>query len=317
MKRVIVVPRNGYLNRLQAMASASILAEQLGAEFSVCWLPQPAAPAPGVVVFGETSGLAFISESELQMILGSSLESFPLYVNSQDVSGVGKVVTFAGHDLGEQPLMSELSQELRVSEFDYLVLVAGGRFSESVGSQSIDWDSEDFRELRRGWYQALEFSPDIDSVWPEFVREPFLGLHLRYSDRSHQTPSRAEIERAVVELCGSSGIERVFIASDSRKERDHWSQLLWKLGLSPWFFESNLVGEFSGDTAALVDWRILTHAQAIVYFGESSFGYEAAVASGNFNASVALAPNPLVSLGVRTRKIAGIVLGAPRRRGWL
>jgi hypothetical protein len=315
--RVIVVPRNGYLNRFQAMASASILAQELEAEFSVCWVPQPAAPAPREVVFGEASGLVFTSQSELQTILGYSLESVPHYVNSQDVSGVGKVVTFAGHDLGEQPLMSELSQELRVSEFDYLVIVAGGRFSESVGSQSIDWDSEDFRELRRGWYQALEFAHDIDSVWPDLVREPFLGLHLRYSDRSHQTPSRSEIKRTVAELCRSSGIERVFIASDSRKERDHWSDLLKDLGLSPWFFESDSVGEFAGDAAALVDWRILSHAQAIVYFRESSFGYEAAVASGNFNVSVALAPNPLVSLGVRTRKIAGMVLDVPKRRGWL
>jgi len=299
------------------MASASILAQELEAEFSVCWLPQPAAPAPREVVFGEASGLVFTSQSELQTILGYSLESVPHHVNSHDVSGVGKIITFAGHDKGEQPLMSELANELRFSGFDCLVIVAGGRFSQSVGSQSIDWDSAHFQGLRRDWYQALEFAHDIDSVWPDLVREPFLGLHLRYSDRSHQTPSRSGIKRAVAELCRSSGIERVFIASDSRKERDHWFDLLKDLGLSPWFFEPDPVGEFTGDAVALIDWRILTHAESIVYFGESSFGYEAAVASGTFNASVALAANPLVSLRVRIRKMAGTLIGAPKRRGWL
>jgi 3-polyprenyl-4-hydroxybenzoate decarboxylase len=68
---------------------------------------------------------------------------------------------------------------------------------------------------------------------------------------------------------------------------------------------------------ALIDWRILANAQATVYFTESSFGYEAAIASGNFDQSVALAPNSLVSLGVQVRGVVQNLLGAPKRRGWL
>jgi len=36
VKKVILVPRNGYINRLQAMASSAILAESIGADFHVC-----------------------------------------------------------------------------------------------------------------------------------------------------------------------------------------------------------------------------------------------------------------------------------------
>jgi len=318
VKRVIVVPRNGYLNRLQAMASASILAEQLGAEFSVCWLPQIAAPAPQEVVFASESELRFTTESELEQILGFSLESFPRYVNTHAVPGIGKVVTLAGHDLGEQPLMSDFAKALRAGDFDSVVIVAGGRFSMNPGGQSVTWDSVDFRNERSTWYRSLALAPEIDSVWPELAGEPFVGLHLRYSDRSHQTPSRAEIKRAVLNLCRTSGVDRVFVASDSRREREHWCQIVSSLGLFPWVAETDSVpnGEFMGDVLALIDWRILAKAQTTVYFAESSFGYEAAVASGNFNQSVALAPNLLVGLGVQVRSAIRNLLGAPKRRGW-
>jgi hypothetical protein len=319
LKRLIVVPRNGYLNRLQAMASTSILAEQLGAEFSVSWLPQVAAPAPQEVVFASESELRFTTESELEQILGFSLESFPRYVNFHAGSGIGKVITLAGHDLGEQPLMSDFAQALRAGDFDSVVIVAGGRFSMNPGSQSVTWDSVDFRNERSTWYQTLKLAPEIDSVWPKLTGEPFVGLHLRYSDRSHQTPSRAEIKRAVVNLCRSTGIDRVFVASDSRQEREHWCQIISGLGLFPWVVETGSVpsSEFMGDVLALIDWRILTKARATVFFAESSFGYEAAVASGNFDQSVALAPNSLVSLGVQVRGVVQNLLGAPKRRGWL
>jgi hypothetical protein len=319
VKQVIIVPRNGYLNRLQAMASASLLAESLGADFSVCWLPQTAAPAPQEVVFASDSQLRFITETELERTLGFSLASFPHYVNSHDVSEIGRVVTLAGHDLGEQPLMSDFAQALHAGDSETVVIVAGGRFSMNSGSQPVTWDSLDFRNRRFTWYRTLELAPQIDSVWSGLIGEPFIGLHLRYSDRSHQTPSRSEIKRAVVNLCRSTEIDRVFVASDSRKEREHWCEILSGLGLFPWVFGADLVShaEFTGDVLALIDWRILATAQATVYFTESSFGYEAAVASGNFDQSVALPPNVLLSLGVQVRGVAQNLLGAPKRRGWL
>lgn len=318
MRRLIVVPRNGYLNRMQAMASASILAEQLGVEFLVCWVPQVAAPAPQEVVFASESGARFITESELEQILGYTLASFPHYVSQHDVSGVGKVATLAGHDQGEQPLMSDFSKILSSGDVDTAVIVAGGRFSMNPGSQPVTWDSVDFQNERLNWYRTLKLAPEIDSVWPELTGEPFVGLHLRYSDRSHQAPSRAEIKRAVVNLCRSAGVDRVFVASDSRKELRNWCQIISGLGLFPWVVETGSVssGEFDGDVLALIDWRILTNAQADVYFAESSFGYEAAVASGNFDQSVALAPNLLVSLGVQVRGVTQNLLSAPKRRGW-
>ena len=43
--RVTVVPLSGYVNRLQAIASAALLADDLGAEWRVCWRTDAVAAA--------------------------------------------------------------------------------------------------------------------------------------------------------------------------------------------------------------------------------------------------------------------------------
>jgi len=316
VQRVVVVPRNGYINRLQATASASIIADQLSAELRVCWLPQEAAPAACETVFGPDPSLKFVSELELTEILGFGLDSFPHYVNAHVVSEVGRVVTFAGHERGEQPLMTQLAQELQSSDWEVLVIVAGGRFSFEAGSQSNDWDSEKFRAARQSWYQTLEVAPEIENSVNSIPSEPFIGIHLRYSDRSHQAPSRSEIQRAVVSMCAQLGVSRVFLASDSVEQREYWQKLLPTLGIAPWVLETEIHSELVGAQLALADWRVLGRSQALVYFAESSFGYEAAVASGRFTESSALEPNKLVSAGVQAKLLIANVLSAPKRRGW-
>jgi len=316
VQRVIVVPRNGYINRLQTTASAAILANQLGAELAVCWLPQEAAPAASETVFGSDSSLRFVTEPELTEILGFDLVSFPHYVNDHVVSEVGRVVTFAGHERGEQPLMTQLAQELQSSDWEVLVILAGGRFSFEAGSQSNEWDSEMFRTARASWYQTLELAPEIENSVNSIPSKPFIGMHLRYSDRSHQAPSRSEIQRAVVSKCQQLALNRVFLASDSLKEREYWQKLLPTLGLTPWVLKTENFNEHDGAQLALADWRVLGRSQALVYFAESSFGYEAAVASGRFTESIALKPNKLVSAGVQAKSLIANVLSAPKRRGW-
>ena len=68
MKQIVIIPRNGYINRLQAMASAQILADQVGAELKVAWAPQDAAPAQARMVFNSALiGSDFISEEKCQL----------------------------------------------------------------------------------------------------------------------------------------------------------------------------------------------------------------------------------------------------------
>jgi len=316
---VVVVPRNGYINRLQAMASSQLLARFLGASFSVCWLPENAAPAPFGEIFESRNDLSFMSETDLISDLGISLTDVPLYVNETSLPNGGSLATLAGHDRGEQPLIDAFMQSIERVKPEVAVIIAGGRFSLAPGSQPVSWDNSAFRSERSHWYHELVLNASIEAAVSGCDKSPFIGLHLRYSDRSHQTPNRREIKRAVLKVSHESGIRRIFVASDSRKELSYWHEELTRLGLQPWSFEpgAELNGAYSSDVHALIDWRILGNAQALVYFAQSSFGYEAAVAAGAFAESTGLEPNAFLSVSVTARHHVRNVLSAPRRRGWL
>ena len=51
MGQILVFPMSGYINRLQSLASSWILAEQLGAAFSACWIPFEYVPGPASDTF--------------------------------------------------------------------------------------------------------------------------------------------------------------------------------------------------------------------------------------------------------------------------
>ena len=322
VEQVIVLPRNGYINRLQAMASSAILANRIGANFGVLWESDSVAPAPIESIFTANSlpQGAFMGLGELNEILPFRIDKFPRYVAHCESNQGDRVVTLAGHDRGEQPLMSELSQVVKDLQPKILVIAAGGRFSMDTGSQPVTWDSPTFRASRASWYGGVKFATEIDSTWSELLGQPTLGLHLRYSDRSHQTPSRGEISKAVGKLVERTGVNRVFVASDSARERERWLSVLRSNGLDAWSYFPKLQSTpkfISGAVAAIIDWRILSQTAGSVFFQESSYGYEASVASGNFENSFGLSPNKLVSLRVGVSNHVKNIAGAPKRLGWI
>ena len=105
-KRVVVFPLSGYINRLQAVASASLVAQALDWDFIVAWEPQPVAAAPGRAVFSEEFCLSFVqSPEQVRNLLGIDLSAVPRYLHLDSNAGV---LSIAGHDRGEQAFMSEV-----------------------------------------------------------------------------------------------------------------------------------------------------------------------------------------------------------------
>ncbi len=52
--KVVLQPQNAYINRIQSLASAVLLAREIGAELEVQWVPSPAAPAEFSEIFSES-----------------------------------------------------------------------------------------------------------------------------------------------------------------------------------------------------------------------------------------------------------------------
>ena len=317
-KRVVVYPLSGYINRLQAVASASLLAEELGWTLIVAWEPQPVAAAPASAVFSETFCLTNVrTAAEVQGSLGFELTQVPKYLNFDSNTGV---ITLAGHDRGEQMFMPELRSILSDHpELHTLVLVAGGHFGFTANLAPAEQEMA-LHAKRSQWYQTVELNDGIETPARTAIKNhtPYVALHLRYTDRSHQVPSKKQIESALLHLRDSTTTRSLFIASDTSAARDEWVKRAQTLGFSPWFIEHEVWDRADPRSShpALIDWRVLGAAEALVYFNASSFAYEAAVASGHFEDSIGLSPHKLSKVRATVGEYMHAGLSYPKRRGW-
>jgi len=300
---------SGYVNRLQAIASSSIIASQCDADFFVCWTDINVTPAPAIDIFSaEFVARHVIAPTQFRELTGLEPSDVSPYLTISN-----SLVSLAGSDRGEQFFMAQLEDQLEHSqELVDLVFSAGGNFSFSAGETAIS--------QRATWYRRFNFADPIESRVKQLLRhrEPFIGVHLRYTDRSHEAPLKKEVNRAIFHQAESFATDSIFIASDTNKERDDLFQKLERAGLKPWTSDLDLSNAPRSEAAvgALVDWKVLGNAESSVYFAASSFGHEAAVMAGSINTSSALVGHPIQRIRARAKELKGNLVQYPRNH-WL
>lgn len=311
LERIIVVPRNGYVNRLQAWASAAILGAELDVPVQVLWEPEPIAPASGTDLFADYRVRApFVDSAAVTELLGHPHVETPRYLT---VDADRRLVVLAGHDRGEQAFMAEVVRVLdHPCRPRALVIIAGGKFHLP--------EATSFERQRKIFYDGLAWHPSItERVEAELAQhQSYLGLHIRQTDRSREAPTARALRSALAELRDANEQRSLFIAADTIEAHDHWASVTRSLGFQPWRvdaveFDRSRVG---AGRDAMVDWILLGRAQAIVYSQASSFGEEAAVATGNAEACIALSAN---ASRQRLRDGLGLARAAltyPSRHGW-
>ena len=299
IRRVLVFPVNGYVNRLQALASSAILARQFDAPLLVCWTPFTTVPGPATDTFSAEWCAQFaVNEAEI----GVTLDRVPLYVSHDRDRGI---VSLRGHDRGEQALMGELGEALAgIHDPVDLVIVAGGSFDLADPDATEGTWSEGFLAAKRDFYRALPLHPGIESAASAAVASHpvgFIGLHLRYSDRSHQAPLPRSIQRALEMQAEQSGLSSVFIASDTDRAREHWTARVERMGLRPFDLSDSFASLAAITSAgpAMADWRVLSRSRRLVHFAESSYAVEACVAAGSWRESSALPTSSVRALAHR------------------
>lgn len=234
-----------------------------------------------------------------------------------------RMISLAGHDRGEQVFMPQIATLLNADAgmIHTLVFKAGGHFYLPENTSHSDNGDRSARNDRGHWYRELDLNPTIeDAVAAELnQREPFLSLHLRYTDRSHQAPNAGSIEKALRTLAMNTGTTSLFIASDTPRARDNWCVRASKLGLDPWVVDHTIWDRSHPHSAhpALIDWRLLSRSRAIVYFAGSSFAHEAAVATGNFDSCIGLTPSHMSLIDAKIRGILKSLVSYPKRHHWL
>ncbi len=318
IRRVLVYPVNGYLNRLQAVASAALLAHRFEAPLKVCWTHFSMVPGPPSDTFAADWCDEFIlTEDQVRSEFGLGLEDVPRYVTA---SPDGAWVGLRGHDRGEQALMGELTAVLAsVAAPVDLVIVAGGSFDISDPSCVEGAWSESFLSAKRDFYRGLPLNSAIERAAAEFSSahpDGYLGLHLRYSDRAHQAPTPWAIKRALARQAADTGLTDVFIASDSPRARAEWGRRVAGMGLRAWDLSDSFAALASATSAgpALGDWRILGGGTRLVFFAESSYSVEACVASGSWASSSALPTSRARAVGHQGLTLVHNAVTYPKRR---
>ncbi len=303
LERVVIVPRNGYANRLQAWASADVLAHDLGVPAYVIWEPQPVATATPAALFSKDLLTArFITSEDFAQSGGVAHAEMPRYL-THDPSGV---ICLAGHDRGEQVFMPELVTLLADSPRAHtLLIIAGGKF-HIPGRSHV-------RRSRHDFYRSLTWSAAVEARVLAALshREMFYGLHVRGTDRSVTAPSHRQILRALTRLSGNPRGSSLFVAADTDDSRSLWLDAAQSRGFHAWTSQGTVferADEYAG-VDAIVDWIVLGKSRRLIYARESSFGAEAAVASGYWNESVPLHA-PALTRALRS------ILGFVGRRSW-
>jgi len=317
MGTIVVFPRSGYANRLQTIVSASLLAEELGMDWKVCWLPQDVCPVQAEQVFSaEFVRTRLISPVVAEQGYRLVMEEVPRYLHA---SARGSRVYLAGHDRGEQFYMPELRGMLETHSPELIAIVAGGKFTLNGDRQLTRQQDRQFRRHRFEAYQALELHPMVEDEVARYreVHGRYLSLHLRYSDRNTQAPWFWRIGPEVQRLSADTGISEVFVASDSMTARDGWVRRLTRAGFDTWVTQPESMNRHEAASAlgALVDWRILAQSTAMTYFRESSFAEEACVASGAFETSAALSSSATRGRLVVLREYSRAAITYPLRHG--
>ena len=312
LERVIVVPRNGYANRLQAWASSAILAAQVDVPMSVLWEPEPAAGAAAADLFAPSVvKRSFLDADAFLAITGSRHQDLPRYLTVDEGAGF---TVLAGHDRGEQAFMTDLSRMLSEGSVGHtLVIIAGGKFHLP--------DSGDFVRQRQVFYSRIEWSDALDEIVGTSLlgRPPFAALHIRQTDRSLEAPTRRSVRGGLQRLRAESSVGDLFIAADTVTARAEWAAVAAGLGFVPWSLPDPDLDRASvaGALAALADWRVLAQSLAMVYPAASTFSEEAAVASGHLDRAIALTASPARQRLRSTGRLAQSAFTYPTRAGWL
>lgn len=316
---VVVRPQSGYANRLQSIASAWILAEKLQSRLLVDWIPDPRVAPVGMdsVLDPRVCENFQHSVEETLSEFGLSGHPLPRYLHFDRDAGL---VTLAGMERGEQHFMPELKALLESHRVRALIISAGGKFTLDGGTVLTPGQAAMFRRERRETYGRLALHPGVETGAMRAIgeRQPFHGLHLRYSDRALESPWPRSIKRALIDLRHRSESDALFIASDNAIAKRRWLEEAIDFGWKPWTVESGNLprDDPRSSLEALIDWRVLTLAHSLVYFQASSFAEEAAVAGGSFDRSTALTATASRRAWMKIREYGSAFRSYPQRHGW-
>lgn len=240
MRKLIVQPVNGLMNRFRCIASAKILAEYTNRDFLVNWKPE------------------WVCNVNLQDLIEDGFLKVGYDVNRNECyyhSGPER--------LSEQPFVNEMIN----TESETIYLLAGGNFIPT--GMSV----KEFNNKKSEFYKSIPFIPKIKEESYNFIskNQSYVSIHLRYTDRKQWSPNIEYVENII-----NSNSGKIFICSD---DRDVINFLKRKFDdkIISYDVKSLNRSSIDGNQQSMIEWLILSNSKKIYYSLCSSYSYEACV----------------------------------------
>ena len=291
--KIIAIPRNGFGNRMQMLASSQLMATQLNAELFVHWTEQSVFRAPHQEIFEEIPGVSFLDHSTSDSPISLELPTFTNFDRDKNR------ITLKNLRVGDQAFMPTLRRMLRrYPEASEIWIESGEKFL--LGQKRSFKDSTEFRKSRMDFYKEIKFNKRIIENSNSLLRQlgsEYYAIHIRDTDRKSETVNN---ESLINEILGNrSNIKlpkkKFFIASDNSIRGAELKDLLSQKGFEAFFDANKNRDRLNPDEVqgSVVDWLALKGARTVVSFGGTTFSYEAVVAGNSFNSRVHLKPKIL------------------------
>jgi hypothetical protein len=291
-----LIPVNGLVNRLRAMASSFIWASDNDYRLQIIWKKSQVMNCDAELLFGPYILNQFFLDTAPMEVVEFSEGDNPMFDFDENRS----TVFIAGGRHGEQESFRRLKaqQEDNLENLSRIVARSGGLFHDCPIDDCVDCES--FRGKRCDFYSMLDLSNQVESEMKSrkiFAVPNFQGIHIRQTDKTRDEQVSVErLARVVAKknrLLGISNIDSlVYICGDNVSGITAMENALNRHGLNC-LADKELEfdrSESSSAISAFVDWYQLARASYIAYYGNTSFGYEAAVKGDIFSKSIHLKP---------------------------
>ncbi len=291
--KVVAIPRNGLGNRLQMLASCSILASDLNADLEIIWQEQEIFRSDFSSIFDSIGNARIVESGAIEKTLRSDFPNFTSYDSETNT------ISLKNLRIGDQAFMPKLRRLLKATDSSTrLIVFSGEKFL--INQKPSFNDSSEFRSMRQSFYNSIQFSRSANLLIDDKLKvlgRNFWAIHLRATDRSTEVVSLRKIVDAIhlsdssLNLRGRS----VYIASDDQKRGLHLSSILTNEGFQVCFFPEINRNRLSKLEAldSVVDWFLLSKAQHMFSYGSTTYSYEAAVAGGIFESRTHIAKSSI------------------------
>jgi hypothetical protein len=288
--KIIAIPRNGFGNRMQMLASSYLMARQLNAELFVHWTEQPVFRAQHQEIFEEIPGVNFLDYPTSDSPILLELPTFTNFDRDKNR------ITLKNLRVGDQAFMPTLRRMLRKHpEASEIWIESGEKFS--LDQKRTFNDSASFRESRMAFYREIKFNKKIienSKLLLGQLGSDYRAVHIRDTDRKSETVNNERLTKEIFRNRSNvtAPEKRFFIASDDAIRGAELKDLLIQKDLEVYFDAGKNRNRLNPNEVqeSIVDWLALKGAQSVISFGGTTFSYEAVVAGNSFNSRVHLKP---------------------------